>query len=47
MPKAVAAVAQIMSTPSVPRNTQIAIKLLKQAASCGAKMVFLPEAADL
>lgn len=47
MSKDVAAVAQITSTSSVNRNMQVVVKLLTQAASRGAKMIFLPEAADL
>ncbi|KAF8337037.1 putative NIT2-nitrilase [Cantharellus anzutake] len=46
MCKATAAVVQITSTPSVARNVQTVTRLLTQAASRGAGMVFLPEAAD-
>lgn len=41
-----AAVAQISSTGVIAENLAVSLKLIKQAATAGAKMIFLPEATD-
>lgn len=43
----VAAVAQMTSTPSVAQNLKTALGLMERASRAGARMLFLPEAADL
>lgn len=42
-----AAVAQMTSTPSIAHNIRTVIGLIERASNLGAKIIFLPEAADL
>jgi predicted amidohydrolase len=42
----VAAVGQFCATASLTQNAQVVCKLIQQAATAGAKALFLPEASD-